>query len=83
MRSSDRWLARRIAVGRSDLDDRQSIIEDGVGLTRIIDGFERSVPDERDRPRVSDRREWRQVEIRAAVPALGDDFRTDTGRVAK
>ena len=71
------------AARRGHLDQRQSIIERGIGLARIVDDLDRPVPHRRDRSPVADRDEWRQPELGAIVPAFGDDFRADSGGIAE
>ncbi len=62
MRAGYGRMARNVAVGGRDLYDRQSIVEGGIGLARVVDEFDWAVPDARDRPRVADRNECREAE---------------------
>jgi hypothetical protein len=76
-------MAGEIVFSCSDLNDRQSIIENRIGLLRIVDQLDGAVPDFCDRSRVTDRGKRRQVVSLAAVPALGDDFGADTRGVTE
>ena len=73
-------MSRPAAV---ELDERQAIIERGIGLAWIVDELDRAIPDRGDRPRIADRDERRQAELVAIVPAFGDDFRPDPGGIAE
>ena len=53
----------------------------GIGLSRIVHDFDRPVPDSGNRMTVADGNERRQIELHAMVPAFGDDFRADAGRI--
>ncbi len=76
-------MAGQVRLGGGELNERQSDIERGIRLAGVGDGLDRPIPDRRDGPRIADGDERRQVERRAVVPAFGDDFGTDSGRITK
>jgi len=73
----------QVLFGRRNLDQGKGEIERGIGLTRVVHDFDRSIPNCRERSSVPDRDEWRQGELGAIVPAFGDDFRPNAGRITK
>ena len=83
VRAGDAGMPRNVSLGGGKLDQRQRIIEGRVGLTWVVDHFDRAVPYGRDRAAVADRDERRQIELGAVIPALGDHFRTNSGRVTE
>src|SRR3954462_3647806 len=76
-------MARDIALRRRQLKQRKCVIERAVSLAWIVHDLDRAVPNGGKRPAVTARHEWREIELGAMVPALGDDLRTDAGRIAK
>ena len=83
VRARDTRMAGNITRGGGKLDQRQRIIEGPVRLAWIVDHLDRAIPYRRDRPAVADCHERRQIELGAVIPALGDHFGTDPGRVTE
>ena len=52
-------------------------------LARIVDDVDRAVPHRRERAAVADGDEGGKLERGAVIPAFGDDFGTDSGRIAE
>ena len=75
--------ARDDFMSAADSDDRQGMREDPGRLADVSDRFHRPFPDRADRIARADGEEWRQIDGVALLPALGDDLRPDTRRVAK
>ena len=83
MRARDARMTGHVGLRRTQLDERQPIVERRIGLARVVDQLDRAIPHRGDRARVANRNECRQSEIRAIVPAFRDDFRSDPGGIAK
>ena len=83
MGAGDTWMAGNIGLGRGQLQQRQADIEGGIRLARVVDDLDGSVPDGGDRPRIANCDERRQIEGRAIIPAFGDNFRADAGRISE
>jgi len=83
MRSGDTRLAGNIGIACWDMKDRQPYVEGRIGVARIVDGDDWTVPDGAQGSRVTDGEKGRKVEGRTMVPAFGDHFRPDSGRVAE
>ena len=58
MRSGDARMARPIAIGGADLEEREGVIENRIGLTRVVDNLNGAVPNVCDRPRIANRHKW-------------------------
>ena len=83
MGACDAGMPGNIGLRRVEQDDRQAIVERGVGLARILDQLDRAVPNRPNRARVADRNEWRKREGRPVIPAFGDDLRADPRGIAE
>jgi len=76
-------LAGNVGRGSGDMQQGQADIECRIGVARIVDRDDRSVPDGAQRAAVSNGDKDRQVEGGAMVPAFGDHFRPDSGWIAE
>jgi hypothetical protein len=76
-------VSRDIRRGRIELDQGQAVIERSIRLARIFDDFDRAVPHGGHASRVADRHEWREPKRLPIVPAFGNHFRPNTGRIAE
>ena len=76
-------VAGDVGPGRVNLDEGQPKVERGVGLPRVFNQLDRSVPNGRDRARIADGGKNRERECVSVIPALGDHFRSDAGGVAE
>src|SRR5436190_12842271 len=76
-------VAGNVRLWRIELDDRQAIVERGIGLARVFDQLDRTVPDRSNRARVANGNEWRESERGPVVPALGDHLGADSSGIAE
>ena len=77
MGASDRRLAGDSCLGGGNGQEGQAVRERLLGLPRVRDDGNRSVPNCRKAARIADGDERREMEGAATVPALSDDLGAD------
>ena len=74
-------MPRTIGLCGRNLEERESNVENGMHLARIVDDDDGSIPHRSEGVSVADSDESGKPEGGSVIPTFRDDFGTDSGRI--